>query len=141
MWGSAVYGLFLGLGALLFLQAAPQPIGSILWWGFLTGQLTWCAALCWRRTGLPFATGAMAAAAGSSGVLAVFGAAGHVFPDLSRASWVLVDAGLLCALLLLVVESRVHRAKWTQWKQFMERTSAWDIVTGRHIPEMRNSGA
>lgn len=58
MWGSAVYGFFLGVGALLFIRAAPQPLGSILWWGFLAGQLSWAAALCWRRTGLPFATAA-----------------------------------------------------------------------------------
>lgn len=141
MLGSAVYGLFLGLGALLFMRAAPQPIGSILWWGFFAGQLTWGTTLCWRRTGLPFATGAIAAPAGTSGMLAVLAAAGHVFPNLPTASWVLVGAGFLSAPLLFLIESRVHRAKWMQWKQYMERKNAWDILTGQHIPELRNSGA
>jgi hypothetical protein len=141
MLGSAVYGFFLGLGAVLFMQAAPQPIGSIVWWGFFAGQLTWGAMLCWRRTGLPFATGAMAAAAGTSGVLAFLAATGHVFPNLPTVSWVLVGAGFVSAPLFFLIESRVHRAKWMQWKQHMERKNAWDILTGRHIPELRNSGA
>jgi hypothetical protein len=141
MWGSAVYGFFLGVGAVLFIWTAPQPVGSILWWGFFAGQLTWGAALCWRRTGLPFATGAMAIAGATSGMLAALAAAGRVFPDLPRAWWPLVGAGLLLGPLLLLIESRLHRAKWIQWKRYMERKSAWEILMGRHIPELRDSGA
>lgn len=141
MWGSAVYGFFLAVVAPLFLRAAPQPVGSILWWGFFAGQLTWGAALCWRRTGLPFATAAMAAAATTSGLLAALAAAGHVFPDLPAAWWAPVGAGLLSGPLLFLIESRVHRAKWMQWKEYMERKNAWEIFTGRHIPDMRESGA
>jgi hypothetical protein len=63
------------------------------------------------------------------------------FPDLPTASWVLVGAGFLSGPLLFLIESRVHREKWTQWKRYMERKNAWDILTGRHIPELRNSGA
>jgi hypothetical protein len=141
MWGSAVYGFFLGVGALLFIRAAPQPVGSILWWGFFAGQLTWGAALCWRRTGLPFATAAMAIAAATSGILAALAAAGHVFPDLPRAWWAPVGTGLLSGPLFFLIESRVHRAKWMQWKQYMEPKNAWEILMGRHIPELRDGGA
>lgn len=81
MWGSAVCGFLLGVGALLFIQTAPQPLGSILWWGFFAGPL------------------------------------------------------------LFLIESRLHRAKWVQWKQYMERQTAWDILKGRHIPDLRNGGA
>lgn len=141
MWGSILYGFFLGVGALLFIQAAPQPAGSLLWWGFFACQLTWGAALCWRRTGLPFATGAMAIAAATAGTLAALAAAGHTFPDLPRPWWGPVAAGLLAGPLLLMVESRVHHAKWKQWKEYMERKNAWDILLGRHIPNLRDSGA
>ena len=141
MWGSAVYGFFLGVGALLFVQTAPQPFGSIVWWGFFEGQLTWGAVLCWRRTRLPFASAAMAIAAASSGMLAALAVAGHVFPDLPRAWWVPVGGGLLSGPLLFLIESRVHRAKWMQWKHHMERKNAWDILKGRHIPELHDSAA
>ena len=108
----------------LFIRIAPQPGGSILWWGFFAGQLTWGAAFCWRRTGLPFATGAMAIAGATSAVLAALAAAGHVFADLPLAWWAPVGAGLLSAPLLFLIESRVHRTKWTQWKQYMQRKNA-----------------
>src|SRR5688572_2360927 len=112
MWGSAIYGFFLGVGALLFIQVAPQPVGSIIWWGFFAGQLTWGAALCWRRTGLPFATAAMALAAATSATLAALAAAGHVFPDLPSRWWVPVSACLVSDPLLFLLESRIHRSKW-----------------------------
>jgi hypothetical protein len=43
--------------------------------------------------------------------------------------------------LFLVIECRVNRAKWKQWARYMEQKNVWDIVTGRHIPQMRNGGA
>jgi hypothetical protein len=138
VWGSAIYGFFLGVGALLFIQIAPQPVGSILWWGFFAGQLTWGAALCRRRTRLPFATAAIVIAAATSGMLTALAAAGHVFPDLPREWWWPVGAGCVSAPLLFLVESRTHRSKWRQWRQYMEPKNAWDIFMGRHIPDMRD---
>jgi hypothetical protein len=139
MWGAAVYGFFLGVGAVLLMKFAPQPYGSIVWWGFFAGQLTWGATLCWRRTRLPFATASMAIGAATSAMLAGLAMAGHVFPDLPRAWRVPVGAGLLSGPPLFLIESRVHRAKWMQWKQYTERKNAWDIFKGRHIPELRDS--
>jgi hypothetical protein len=141
MWGSAIYGFFLGIGALLFIQAAPQPVGSILWWGFFAGQLTWGAVVCWRRTGLPFATAAMGIAATTSGTLTALAAAGHIFPDLPIRWLVPVGAGFISAPLLLLVESRIHQSKWRRWKEYMEPMNAWEIFTGRHIPHLRDGGA
>ena len=54
MLGSAVYGFFGGIAFVVLTRVAPQPSGSIVWWGFLAGQLTWGAAICWHRTGLPW---------------------------------------------------------------------------------------
>ncbi len=141
MRGSAIYGFCLGVGGVLLAQIAPQPAGSILWWGFFTGQLTWGAALCWLRTGLPFATGAMAIAAATSGLLTALAATGHPYPDLPSGWWIPVGAGLGSAPLLLFVESRIHRTQWTRWGQYMESKSAWDIFAGRHIPDLRDGGA
>lgn len=141
MSGSAVYGLVRGVGSVLLTRIAPQPIGSILWWGVLAGQLTWGAALCWRRTALPFATAAMAIGAATSAILTTLAVTGRVFPDLGRGWWVLVGLGFVAGPLCLLVESRLHRAKWLQWGRYMERKNAWDIFTGLHIPDLGDSGA
>lgn len=141
MGGSAIYGFFLGIGAILLIQAAPQPIGSIVWWGFFAGHLGWAAGVCWRRTGLPNATAAMGIAAMTSGVLAALAAAGHVFPDLPIRWWVSVSAGFVSVPLLLLVESRIHQAKWRRWKEHMRPMHGWEILSVRHIPYLRNDGA
>jgi hypothetical protein len=140
MKGSAVYGFFLGVAVLLFTRAAPQPAGSILLWGFFAVHLMWGAVLCWRGTALPFATLAMGIASGTSGLLATLAAAGYVFPDLPPLWWAPVSASLLSTPLMFLIESRIHREKWTQWKEYMERKNAWEILTGRHIPPLRKTG-
>lgn len=141
MQASALYGLVMGIAAFLFMRAMPQPTGSIILWGFIAGELSWGAIVCWRRTGLPFATTAMIVGAMSSAVLAVLAAAGHVFPDLPFTWWALVVLSLVSGPLLLLVESRVNRARWKRWAEFMEGKSLWDVVTGRHVPFLRDSGA
>ncbi len=82
----------------------------------------------------------MVIAATASGLLAALAAAGHVFPDLTAAWWAPVGAALLSGPLLFLIESRVHPAKWTLWQEYMARTNAWEIFTGRHIPDLRDSG-
>jgi hypothetical protein len=141
VWGSAIYGFFIGIGALLFMQNAPQPVGSILWWGFFAGQLIFGAVLCWRRTRLPLATAAMGIAAVTSGMLSVLAAVGHEFPDLPHQWWLPVGAGLVAGPLLFLVESRIHRSRWKLWRQYMEPKTAGDIFRDRHIPDMRDSRA
>jgi hypothetical protein len=138
MQGSAVYGVFMGLTFGVLTRAAPQPAGSIVFWGFVAAQLAWGAAICWRRTGLPFATASMATGAALSAWFAVLAATGRVFPDLPRSMWVPAGIGFLLGPLFFLIESRVNRDKWTQWTHYMERKSAWEIFTGRHIPQLRD---
>jgi hypothetical protein len=138
MWGSAAYGLFMGVAFVLLGEVAPQPVGSIVLWGALAGQLTWGTGVCWRRTGLPFATAAMAIGAATAGLLTVLAASGNVFPDLPLGWWVPVGFGLFSGPACLFVESRIHRAEWKRWRDYMEPKNAWDIFTGRHIPNLRS---
>ena len=104
-------------------------------------QLSCGAVTCWRRTGLPFASAALVTGAVMSLCLVVLAAMGHPFPDLAPESWVLFGGGCVSGPLFLLIESRVNRAKWKQWARYMEQKNVWDIVTGRHIPQMRNRGA
>jgi len=119
----------------------PQPMGSVIYWGFFSVQLSWFAVTCWRRTGLPFASAALVTGAVMSICLVVLAAIGHPFPDLLPESWVLLGGGFVLGPLFLLIESRVNRVKWKQWARHMEHRNVWDIVTGRHIPQLRNGGA
>jgi hypothetical protein len=136
-----MYGLFAGFSASLMLVVAPQPAGSILWWGFLAGQLTWGAALCWRKMRLPYATAGLAIGAAASATLAGLAAAGHVFPRLPGPWWVFIGACMALVPVLLLIESRVHRFEWRKWREHMESKNAWDIFMGRHIPDLRRKTA
>ncbi|BCS33242.1 hypothetical protein TBR22_A24690 [Luteitalea sp. TBR-22] len=139
MIGSLMYGCVIGLGFFLATKVAPQPTGSVIWWSALTIQLGIGARLCWRRTGLPFVTAAMAIAAASCALLATLAAAGMVYPDLPAAWWPLIGASMVASPSLALVESRVNRAKWDRWRVSSQRCSLWDILRGRHIPNLRQA--
>ena len=138
MVGSLMYGCVLGLGFFLATTIAPQPAGSGIWCSVLI-QLGIGARLCWRRTGLPFITAAMAVAAANSALLATLAAAGRIYPEIPVAWWPLVGAGMVASPSLALVESRVNRARWNQWRVSTQRCSLWDILRGRHIPNLRHS--
>jgi hypothetical protein len=113
----------------------------MVYWGLLAVQLSWGAVTVWRRTGLPFATAALVSGAISSSCLVVLAALGHPFPDVPPASWVLLAGGMATGPLFLFIESRVNRARWHQWARHLERGTVWDIMRGRHIPDLRNDRA
>jgi hypothetical protein len=137
MIGSAIYGVLGGIAFVLLTRVVPGPAGSVVWWSFVAIQLTWVSAICWRRTGLPFATAAMVIAAANSGLLALLAMSGSAFPDLPLRWWIPVGFGLVAAPVCLLVESRVHRVESAQWRDYMAHKNAWDILVGRHIPNLR----
>jgi hypothetical protein len=138
MSAAAQFGLLLAVTTVVATEVAPQPHGSIILWSFFTVQLAWAARVCWRRTGLPYATAAMGEGAVVSAMFAILAANGHVFPNISAAYWVVVAIGLAAGPLLLWVESRKNPERWRAWKNYMERVSLWDVVTMRHIPKLRS---
>ena len=138
---SVLYGILIGISSLVFTQVVPQPLGSVILWGFLSAQLSWGALVCWRRTGLAFVTAALALGSAMSAGLLVLATTGRVIQNLLPESWVSLGAGLVMVPLFLLIESQVNRAKWKQWARYMESKNVWDIVTWRHIPHIRNGGA
>jgi hypothetical protein len=137
---AAHYGLLLSVAIFVMTQLMPQPAGSVILFGFFAVQLSWGAVTCWRRTGLPFATAALVNAAVMSLCLVVLEASGHPFRALAPASWVLYVGGVITTALLIWIESRVNQPKWKEWSRLMEHKNVWDIVTGRHFPELRDRG-
>ena len=138
MQGSTVYGLIGGIVFFVMITVVPQPTGSVVFWTLLAGQLTWGAAICWRRTRLPLATTAMSIEAISSALLATLAVLGRVFPDLPAAWWPPVVFGMAAGPLCLFAESRLHRRQWAEWRDYMTDKSAWDILTARHIPTLHH---
>ena len=139
MLGSAIYGALLGVGFVAVQRVAPQPIGWVVWWAFFAVQLAWGSVLTWRRTALPFMTGALLVGSATAALLAVLSAAGFVFPALpfrfAVPVYFLMAVGPSC----LLIESRLHRREWLRWKEHMQDKSAWDILLGRHIPDFRSA--
>lgn len=137
----ALYGVLLGIACLVISRLAPQPMGAVIFWGVVAIQLSLGARTCWRRTGLPFASAAMFHGAVMSLCLVVLALMGQPFPKLAAESWVFFGGGALVGPVFLLVESRVNRAKWAEWARHMEHRTVWDILTGRHIPHLRDGGA
>jgi hypothetical protein len=80
-------------------------------WAFFTGHGTCAALICWRRTGLPYATAAMVAGTAALCYLAELVATGRVLPHVPASWWIPVAIGCLFVPVLLFEESRTHPAK------------------------------
>ena len=137
----ALYGMFWGIAFQVFTRLLPQPVGSLILWSVISVQLSWGAVTWWRRTGLPFTTAACVTGAVASLCLVVLAALGHPYPQLSPESWVLFAGLSGIGPLFLWIESRVNREKWRQCARHMRHKSVWDVLAGRHIPDLRHGGA
>ncbi len=137
MKGSAVFGLCGGVLFSLAWMYAPHPLGPIMIWTAMAAYMSWAATICWRRMRLPFVTTAGALGATVFVAFALLAASGREFPNLPLAWWLLGAVAFAGVPLFLVVESRVHPAEWQQWAAYLERKSAWEIFTLRHIPNLR----
>src|SRR5690606_11235619 len=89
----------------------------------------------------PFVTAATALAAAQSAAFVVLAAAGWIFPDFPAAWWIPIGLALAVPQILLLVESRVNRAKWIRWRRTAEDASVLDAITARRIPWLRDEGA
>lgn len=136
---AVLYGILLGTVMFVLARFAPQPAGAIVFWSLIGMQLAAGARMCWRRTGLPFATAAMIDGALIAGGLVILALMGQPFPRLAPASWVLVACAAASGTLFLFIESRVSQEKWSAWARHMEHGSLWHMLTGRHIPDLRES--
>jgi hypothetical protein len=136
--GPALFGLLIGVTFVVPPKLVPEPAGSVVFWAASAALLLRGALICWRRTGLPFATAAAIHGAAFSVAMSTVALFGQPFPGLSPASWVFFTIGAAIGPIFLLIESRVHPAEWQAWARHMERQTVWDIVLARHIPNLRN---
>ena len=117
---------------------APHPASSLLLWGFLAALSPWNAARVWRLTGLPFVTVA-GFLAGIEGILMTIASLyGHRLPTLPLA-WAVAFFGLNVSICIcMFVEQWLHPREWELWRAYAEDKTAWDMFTGRSIPDLRH---
>ena len=79
----------------------------------------------------------MALATATFGMMAVLAMRGRVLPQLPAWAFGVLIANVAIGAVCYIVESRVNRAKWQQWRSFMEDKTEWDVLLGRHVPDLR----
>ncbi len=136
MSGPMVYGLI--LGGLISLSIFVGLSGAFaVFWGLIVLQNVIGAVIAWRRTRLPYWTAGLVIAAAGAGTFAMFAARGWRFPFVPL-GWNVVVGTLLAAMFFCMwAEKRVHPRDWAEFKAFMKKKSAWDMVLFRHIPVLR----
>lgn len=138
MTGAAGYGAILGLAGFAFTRLLPQPVGSMLFWSGLAAYLAWGAIVWWRRTGLALTSAAVAIGSFAAAILVGLAIAGRVYPDIPVEWWILLATLCLVAAACMVAESRIHRGHWRRCRGCVEGKSPWDVLRGRHVPDLRN---
>ena len=138
MKAAMLYGLMLGIAFPLLTAVAPQPGGSILMWGAIAIQLAWGAVLTQARMGLFFSSLAMALGSALSIMVVALYATGYdlfTFPMPWAAYYWL---GVIVVAITLHLDMFLHPAKREAWRRHMEKVSVWDMLRGRHIPDLRS---
>lgn len=130
------YGLLVFVAYLLLTSLIPGNVGRMVFWGVGAAQLAWGAALVWRRTRLPFAAAALVIGSVGFGVAIFVTAIGYDLFALSVGSVLLCSVFLVTGPLCFWIESRRHPKQWQRWREHMFHMGAWDIVMGRHVPNL-----
>lgn len=128
----------LGITAPFLTTVAPQPGGSILWWGAIAVNLAWAAALTRERTGLFFSSLAMALGSAMAIMAVALFAAGYDLFTFPMPWAAFFWSGTVVVPTTLHVDMLLHPAKWEAWKRHMEGMSVWDMLRFRHIPYLRS---
>ena len=136
MRSATLFGFIVGLAFPLATKVAPQPAGSILWWGLAAVQLAWASALVRERTGLLFSSLAMALGSVFAIAMVAAAATGYDLFTLPMPWLALLWSGVFVVPILLYVDKLVEPTKWEAWKAHQESMSLWDLLRFRHIPSL-----
>jgi hypothetical protein len=132
------FGLLIVTVMLVVKTTTPQPVGSELMWAAFALQFAWIGLVTWRRTRLPFASAGMFLSALGMAMIAFLG--GSISDALSTSMVTAVALVVLfgTATLCRLIESQRHPRKWREMKARFEQATIPDVMTGRHIPNLRH---
>ena len=133
----SLYGVFVGAVIVFFTIALPEPLGWAICWSIFAVQLAVGAVVVWRRTGLHAMTCSFVWASGIAAVFAIACSRGMTFEDVLRRDPLLLVASISVAAALMFSERWWHPAAWAQFKRKADDSSVFDILTFRHIPDLR----
>lgn len=130
------YGLLLGLIMFVMVRLVPQPAGSAILWLAVAMHLSFMAMRIWQRMHLPLVTTANILAATGSLFLAVVHFLGLTYASIPLAGLVPLGLVALAGPILFHIEARRHPEKWKAWEAAMRNSTVWDMLLGRHIPDL-----
>jgi hypothetical protein len=132
------FGLLIVTVMFIVKTFTPQPVGSVLVWAALAVQFAWIGLVTWRRTRLPFASAGMFLGALGMGMVAFLGGSLSDALSTSTVTALALVVLFVTASLCRLVESQRHPRKWREMKARFEHATISDVITGRHIPNLRH---
>jgi hypothetical protein len=137
------YGLFMAGVMFVLTQVAPQPAGSIAFWTALTVQAAFGGWIIWRRLRLRwFGLGAVSALCLSLVMIPISARGLNLATIATELPLWAVGAiwlGVLFVPLSVGLESWRNTPEWRAWSARGERATLWEVITLRHVPDMRSS--
>lgn len=137
------YGFVLGVLFVLLGQVAPQPAGSVVLWTALSVDAGVSAWIIWRRLPLPWFRVGMIAALLVSLIMIPISARGlnlaTIATELPLPAVIAIWLGALWVPLSIGLESLRDSPEWRAWKAHQEHAGLWDVITFRHVPDMRSA--
>jgi hypothetical protein len=133
---AAKYGFLMG-GSFVLLDTMASPIGWSLFWAAIAVQGAVAARVTWKRTGLRWFTIGMTHGAAVSAAMVPVHLAGYTLRTLPF-PWMLIFGCNVALAIAMNVGSRYEdRDKTARWKAVLATTSLTDLLTFRHIPDLR----
>jgi hypothetical protein len=136
MAAAVIYGVLVNVVLLAASALGPPALG--LFWLAIFCQFAVGAALVWRRTGLALMTAGFAAVAAVSAVFAVSSVIGPGWQALVARHPFLAVLGVACIAFLFIAERWAHPDVWRSLRGHGERATLLDVITFRHIPDLRH---
>jgi hypothetical protein len=133
-------GSMYGAAAIVFLTIAlPEPLGWTVCFSLIALQSGIGAVLIWRRTRLQMMACSFVWVSGAFVVCAIAASRGLKLEDLFLQDPLLVVAAIAVPAFMSFSERWQHPVEWAQVRQRANESSLMDILTFRHIPDLRDS--
>lgn len=134
------FGSFLaGFAGLLLATLAPQPMGSIVFFGLAMVHFGIGSRVARRRADMRYLSAGFAVVAGVSAIVVGGELAGYSLRSLSL-MWSALTVLVLCAGTWLIhLERKTNPLRWARWSTHWEHAGIVNRLTFRQAPDLRDS--